>query len=496
MVGKDSKIIIIGSGAFGLSSALHLVANGYTNIVIFDRLDLFKLGYSFDHGADTASADVNKVFRAYYGDKDHYHRLALRAKEVFLQWDQDLKKNTQQEAKAKFNIDVLKIIENSGWLRLDSTAELNIDEEKSLATFTKTGLRSTQYVINDPQDVIRAKKDNWAHKLDPLGIRENPLFEHISGVLDSTSGILYASNVCLYVNALLRSKGVKFITGDPKGHVTKLIESSNGEVSGIITKNGEQHFADLVILAAGPWSASLLPDLGGLSEAHSGNVVLIKIPEEEEELRQKFSVKNFPNIAWRLGEVREKDKFAGFGIFPLSEPQGYIKIIARQKKFSNPVKLRNGDVVSIPLTSNSSPSESRLSKHIIDQIKDFIRVFVPELVKFGIFKTQLLWYTDTINNDFIVDFAPQKKNLLVVTGGSGHGFKFLPVLGQFVVDVLEKNENEYTKIFKWRDPSAYNDINGIRDIKLGKSSFYDQVLSTDDDLNFTKEDLEKKIETD
>ncbi|CAM9011053.1 unnamed protein product [Wickerhamomyces anomalus] len=487
------KIIIIGSGAFGLSSALHLVETGYENITIFDRLDLFKLGYIFDNGADTASADVNKVFRAYYGDKDHYHRLALKAKDIFTRWDKELKSYSKEEAEDRFNIDVQKIIENSGWLRLDNTEELADEERKSLDIFAKTGIRDTQYVINDPEDVERAQRDGWAHKLDPLKIKKNPLFEHISGVLDSTSGILSASNVCLYVNALLRSKGVNFVTGEEKGQVIRFIESSDGRVSGIVTKDGVEHSADLVILAAGPWSASLLPELGGLSEAHSGNVVLIKVPKEEQALREKFSPKNFPNIGWRLGESRESSRFGGFGIFPISEPQGYVKIISRQKKYLNPVKLPNGTVVSVPLTSNSTPPESRLSKHMIDQVKDFIKVFVPELVKFGIYKTQLLWYTDTINNDFIIDFAPKRENLLVVTGGSGHGFKFLPVLGQFVVDVLEKRENEYTKIFKWRDPSKFNDLNKIGDIKTGKSSFYDQDLSNENDLKFTDEDLERKV---
>lgn len=70
---------------------------------------------------------------------------------------------------------------------------------------------------------------------------------------------------------------------------------------------------------------------------------------------------------------------------------------------------------------------------------------LPDLVEIGITKTTILWYTDTINNDFIVDYAPNKRKLLVVTEGSGHGFKFLPVLGNFVVDVIEGRNNEYTE---------------------------------------------------
>ncbi|CCH45859.1 N-methyl-L-tryptophan oxidase [Wickerhamomyces ciferrii] len=494
MTRKKTSIIIIGSGAFGLSSALHLIQSGYEDITVFDRLDLAKLGYSFDNGADTASADVNKVFRAYYGDKDHYHRLALEAKKVFLEWHKDLQGKSDKEAQ-QLGIRVKKIIENSGWLRIDNNEELSKDELTSLDIFAKTGLRDTQYVLNDTKDIKRAKDDGWYNKFDPLGLKSNPNFSKLNGVLDSTSGILYASNVCLYVNALLKAKGVKFIVGDPEGTVTELIES-NDEIKGIKTQDGKQHLLDLVILAAGPWSTSLLPELGGLSEAHSGNVILIKIPESEPELRSKYSTTNFPIVGWRLGETKEKSNFGGLSVFPISEPEGYVKVISRQKKLLNPVNLQNGSLVSIPLTSRSSPPENRLSKNIIKQVKNFIRIFVPDLIQFGISKTELLWYTDTINNDFIVDYVPSKKNLLVVTGGSGHGFKFLPVLGKFVVDVIEGRENEYTKIFKWRDPKTFHDINSLGDLYEGKSSFYDQDLADPKEWEFTKEDLEQEIEID
>lgn len=59
----------------------------------------------------------------------------------------------------------------------------------------------------------------------------------------------------------------------------------------------------------------------------------------------------------------------------------------------------------------------------------------------------MCWYTDSIDNDFIADYVPGYDDTLfvsspdegrenvdehryqVASGGSGHGFKFLPVLG-------------------------------------------------------------------
>ena len=53
---KDKSILIIGAGAFGLSTALHLGQRGYTNITVIDKQDYDKTLYSYDLGCDAASA--------------------------------------------------------------------------------------------------------------------------------------------------------------------------------------------------------------------------------------------------------------------------------------------------------------------------------------------------------------------------------------------------------------------------------------------------------
>lgn len=79
MYSKDSPIVVVGAGVFGLSNALHLAQSGYTNVTVFDRLDFNANHYTLLEGADTASADVNKIFRAQYAGKMHYQKLAFQA---------------------------------------------------------------------------------------------------------------------------------------------------------------------------------------------------------------------------------------------------------------------------------------------------------------------------------------------------------------------------------------------------------------------------------
>lgn len=61
MVSKSSPIHIVGGGAFGLSTALHLTKDGYTNITVFERDEQIPPRYS-------AANDLNKIVRAEYED--------------------------------------------------------------------------------------------------------------------------------------------------------------------------------------------------------------------------------------------------------------------------------------------------------------------------------------------------------------------------------------------------------------------------------------------
>jgi len=66
---KTAAIAVLGSGAWGLSTALHLVNSGYTNVMVFDQASEIPSPYS-------AAYDLNKIVRAEYED-EFYTKLAL-----------------------------------------------------------------------------------------------------------------------------------------------------------------------------------------------------------------------------------------------------------------------------------------------------------------------------------------------------------------------------------------------------------------------------------
>ena len=46
----------------------------------------------------------------------------------------------------------------------------------------------------------------------------------------------------------------------------------------------------------------------------------------------------------------------------------------------------------------------------------------------------------TENEDFIIDYLPDHSDIVVVGGFSGHGFKFTPIIGKIVSDMILEND--------------------------------------------------------
>lgn len=69
MTRKESPVLILGGGAWGLSTALHMVNSGYSDITVIERAEQIPSRYS-------AAWDLNKIVRAEYEDP-FYTDLAL-----------------------------------------------------------------------------------------------------------------------------------------------------------------------------------------------------------------------------------------------------------------------------------------------------------------------------------------------------------------------------------------------------------------------------------
>ena len=79
-------------------------------------------------------------------------------------------------------------------------------------------------------------------------------------------------------------------------------------------------------------------------------------------------------------------------------------------------------------------------------------------------RTRMCWYLDTASSDFLACFHPDLgRSLFIATGGSGHAFKFLPVLGEKVANVMDGTDAQKDSGFwtdKWKWPARQQDDSG------------------------------------
>jgi sarcosine oxidase len=78
-------------------------------------------------------------------------------------------------------------------------------------------------------------------------------------------------------------------------------------------------------------------------------------------------------------------------------------------------------------------TQSRIvSRESADWIRSYVARRLPELRDAPIVETRVCQYENTSSGDFLVDRHPEMENVWLVGGGSGHGFKHGPPLGEYV----------------------------------------------------------------
>ncbi|KAJ3456574.1 hypothetical protein MRS44_016597 [Fusarium solani] len=447
MLSHDSEILIVGGGVFGLSSALWLARGGYRNITIFDRCAFDKNGYDPSRGCDGASADINKVFRMAYAERTDYQDLAIEARDFWLSWNKAI-------------------------------TEANVsDLPEGLTPEDKLFYICGSYFLAEGPEL----RDYYADSLKTME-KTAPEFRRMQFV-----------KACIYAKFLCEQVGVKFVLGDPKGKLSSLIVENDGlnkRVAGIKTCDGLRHFGDLVIVAAGSWTASIIPEAHQTVEATAGTVMFIDIPKHRQDLWKKFHPDNYPVWSYRRGEG--EDYYQGGG-FPISK-EGRLKFGFRGRKFTNfQAHPTQPDLrISTPRTKYTEKRINTVPLYGLSRMKEVIAQAFPELTEFGFTDSRLCWYTDSIDNDYVIDYVPgYSDSLFICTGGSGHGFKFLPVLGKHVKNQIERVPDQFTPVWKWRVVQQGKPNNGLSEGEDGPREMSKLKMASAQDFKMKRVPMQK-----
>lgn len=148
-IAPSSKIIIIGSGVFGISTALWLARSKYTDVTVFDMQDTASIGYDPLSGIDSASADLNKIIRFSYGSEIEYQRLATEAARMWDEWNAEIAAAPADELPKPLRSDDRKLWWNVGMLRMSCEDELGAFELETLQNMEREGIREHQFRTDD-----------------------------------------------------------------------------------------------------------------------------------------------------------------------------------------------------------------------------------------------------------------------------------------------------------------------------------------------------------
>ena len=178
---------------------------------------------------------------------------------------------------------------------------------------------------------------------------------------------------------------------------------SGDRLTHVTTASGERIEADRFVFAAGPWLPKLFPDLLARRIFATRQEVFFFAPSAGD---SRFQPATMPGWA----DFNEGDIFYGF---PDLESRGV--------KFAHDA---HGPVVD-PDRQSRKPTDAALAEIIAFRDRRF-----PLLRDAPLTEARVCQYENSSNGDFLIDFHPRWRNVLLVGGGSGHGFKHGPEVGR------------------------------------------------------------------
>ncbi len=224
------------------------------------------------------------------------------------------------------------------------------------------------------------------------------------GLLEPAFGALMARrSVQTLVDRFVRDGGT-FLKG------SAMPPPNNGDaLRQLDLASGERISADRFVFAAGPWLPKLFSDVIGKRILPTRQEVFYFATPPGDRLYQ-------PDRMPGWADFNAGDIFYGF---PDLENRGV--------KFAHD---QHGVPVD-PDTQDRRPTESALAEIIAFRDRRFPGLRGAQLVGAEVCQNE-----NSSNGDFLIDFHPQLTNVLLVGGGSGHGFKHGPEVGRYATGRL------------------------------------------------------------
>jgi monomeric sarcosine oxidase len=211
------------------------------------------------------------------------------------------------------------------------------------------------------------------------------------------SGFLTAFHAVQTVAQLTAARGAVLV------HGSVLPPSGRGGLTAVTTRSGETVSAETFVFACGPWLGKLFPDvLGERVFPTRQEVFYFGTPAGD----RRFESPAMPVWVDFAEEMYGVPDFKG---------RGFKAALDRHGPQVDPDSLER-----VPSAETTA------------RVREFVGRRFPALREAPIVGSEVCQYENTSNGDFLIDRHPELDNVWMVGGGSGHGFKHAPAVGEYV----------------------------------------------------------------
>lgn len=256
-----------------------------------------------------------------------------------------------------------------------------------------------------------------------------------SGYYNKIAGYAHAADTLRAVYKECLKLGVKFYFGPSDGEVESLLYSSARQGTtciGAKSRDGRIHLADKTILALGANVSNLIPRIGKQMTGRCWGVAHIQLTAEEARGLRGIPVTNVRDLAF---------------FFEPDSATNKLKFCHMGGAFTNYSFSKDGLSVPFPGVTESQfiPADDEV------HIRQLLKEALPQFADHPLIDAHLCWFADTEDSDYIIDFVPGTgSSLVVLSGDSGHGFKMMPIFGEFVKLLLDEGRQSQCK-WQWKD---------------------------------------------
>ncbi len=225
-------------------------------------------------------------------------------------------------------------------------------------------------------------------------------------VSDGTIALLEPDSGALMAREAVRAVVEDFARrGGVYRHLAIRPPDGSGRLAAIHTREGETISGDGFVFACGPWLGKIFPDtLGSRIFPTRQEVLFFGIPAGD----RQFEPPQMP--VW----IDFSDNRGMYG-FPDLESRGFkVAFDLHGPRFDPDIGSR--------LLSQEKATAGR----------EYVKDRFPALANSPIVDSRVCQYENTANGDFLIDRHPAFENVWIAGGGSGHGFKHGPAVGEYV----------------------------------------------------------------